>query len=56
VIIKNVSGKVRFFRVWGNPDAALQNHLRQALFLSDGHKVRSLTLSPDSVTVKQVVG
>jgi len=51
---KKVRGKVYFFGVWEDPDAALQNYLRQAPDLHAGRQPRSSTLSEDRPTVKQV--
>jgi hypothetical protein len=52
---KKVRGRVRSFGVWDDPDAALQNYLLQAPDLHAGREAHLLTLSADSVTVKQVV-
>ena len=51
---KKIRGKVHFFGVWEDPDAALQNYLRVAEYLHAGRQPRSGTLPEDSVTVKQV--
>jgi len=50
---KKIRGKVHFFGVWEDSDAALQNYLRVAEDLHAGRQPRSATLPEDSVTVKQ---
>jgi len=49
---KKIRGKVHFFGVWEDPDAALQNYLRVAEALHAGRKPREESISPDALTVK----
>ena len=51
---KKIRGKVHFFGVWDDSDAALQNYLRVAEDLHAGRQPRSSTLPEDGPTVKQV--
>ena len=51
---KKIRGKVHFFGVWGDPNAALANYLRVAADLHAGRQPRSSTLSGEAVTVKDV--
>jgi len=50
---KKIRGKLHFFGVWDDPDAALERYLRVATDLHAGRELRSPTLSADAVTVKQ---
>jgi hypothetical protein len=49
---KKIRGRVHFFGVWEDPDAALQNYLRVAEALHAGRKPREESISPDALTVK----
>jgi hypothetical protein len=51
---KKIRGKLYFFGVWDDPDAALEKYLRVAADLHAGREPRSPTLSADAVTVKQI--
>ncbi|MBL7132472.1 MAG: tyrosine-type recombinase/integrase [Phycisphaerae bacterium] len=51
---KKIRGKMYFFGVWENPDAALQNYLRAAEALHAGRRPREESLSPNTLTVKDV--
>jgi len=50
---KKIRGKVCFFGVWEDPQAAVQNYLRVAADLHAGRQPRP-TISLDGVTVKEV--
>jgi hypothetical protein len=51
---KKIRGEVRFFGIWEEPEAALENYLRVAADLHGGREPRSSTISADGVTVKQL--
>jgi hypothetical protein len=51
---KKIRGKIRFFGVWDEPDAALENYLRVASDLHAGRNPVSSNLSPGGVTVKDM--
>lgn len=51
---KKIRGKVHFFGVWGDPNAALANYHRVAADLHAGRQPTPLTLSADNVMVKDV--
>lgn len=51
---KKIRGKIHFFGVWEDPDAALQNYLRVAADLHAGREPPSVRLPAEGVTVKQV--
>ena len=51
---KKIRGKIRFFGVWDEPDAALENYLRVASDLHAGRNPVSSNLSSGGVTVKDV--
>ena len=51
---KKIRGKLYFFGVRDDPDAALERYLRVATDLHAGREPRSPTLSADAVTVKQL--
>ena len=51
---KKIRGKLHFFGVWEDTDAALEKYLRVATDLHAGREPRSPTLSADAVTVKQI--
>jgi len=51
---KKIRGKVHFFGVWADPQAALDNYLRVAADLHAGRKPRESTLAGPGVTVKGV--
>ena len=49
---KKIRGKVHFFGVWSDPQAALDSYLRVAADLHAGRQPQQATLSPGLVTVK----
>jgi integrase len=51
---KKIRGKIRFFGIWEEPEAALENYLRVAADLRAGREPRSSTLSAEGLTVKQL--
>jgi len=51
---KKIRGKIRFFGIWEEPEAALENYLRVAADLHAGREPRSSTISAEGLTVKQV--
>jgi integrase len=51
---KKIRGKVHFFGVWADPQAALDQYRRVAADLHAGKQPQMSTLSPDGVTVKDV--
>ena len=51
---KKIRGKLYFFGVWDDPDAAVERYLRVATDLHAGREPRSPTLPADVVTVKQI--
>src|ERR1035437_3314661 len=51
---KKIRGKVHFFGVWADPQAALDHYLRVADDLHAGRKPRESTLAGPDVTVKGV--
>jgi len=51
---KKICGRVRFFGVWTDPEAAVQRYYAQAGDPHAGREPRSSTLSPDELTVKNV--
>ena len=51
---KKIRGKVRFFGVWADPQAALERYLRAAADLRAGRRPRQTTLPGEEVTVKDL--
>ena len=51
---KKIRGKVHFFGVWEDPDAALENYLRVAEDLHAGRQPQQGTISADGPNVKQM--
>jgi integrase len=51
---KKIRGKIRFFGIWEEPDAALENYLRVAADLHAGREPRPSTVSAECLTVKQL--
>ena len=51
---KKIRGKPHFFGVWADPQAALDNYLRVVADLHAGKQPPQATLSPDTVTIKDV--
>ncbi len=51
---KKIRGKVHFFGVWENPQAALQQYLKVAADLHAGRQSRTSTLARGGVLVKDV--
>jgi len=51
---KKIRGKIRFFGIWEEPEAALDNYLRVAADLHAGREPRSSTISSEGLTVKQL--
>jgi len=51
---KKIRGKIRFFGIWEEPEAALENYLRVAADLHAGREPRSSTISAEGLTVKQL--
>jgi integrase len=51
---KKIRGKLHFFGVWDNPEAALQKYLCAAADLHAGRQPRPCTLSEEGPTVKQL--
>jgi len=51
---KKIRGKVRFFGVWADPQAALDRYLRAAADLRAGRRPRQTTLPGEEVTVKDL--
>lgn len=49
---KKIRGKIHFFGVWEDPDAALDAYLRVANGLHAGRKPRMSTISGDGLSVK----
>jgi hypothetical protein len=49
---KKIRDKIRFFGIWEEPEAALENYLRVAADLHAGREPRSSTLSAEGLTVK----
>jgi len=50
---KKIRGKVHFFGVWGDPQAALDNYLRVAADLHAGRLPQPVNLQPEGPTVKE---
>ena len=51
---KKIRGKIRFFGIWAEPEAALENYLRVAADLHAGREPRPSTVSAEGLTVKQL--
>ena len=51
---KKIRGKIHFFGIWEEPEAALENYLRVAADLHAGREPRPSTLSAEGLTVKQL--
>ncbi len=51
---KKIRGKLHFFGVWADHEAALDNYLRVAADLHAGRQPRQANLYPDGVTVKEM--
>ena len=51
---KKIRGKIQFFGVWDNPEAALEKYLSQAANLHAGRQPAFHNLSSDDPTVKEV--
>ena len=51
---KKIRGKIHFFGVWEDPQAALEQYLYQAEDLHAGRQPRASSLSPDRLVVKDV--
>lgn len=51
---KKIRGKVHFFGVWADPDAAHQAYLASAADLHAGRLPQLSRLSPDNLTVKDI--
>jgi len=51
---KKIRGKIHFFGVWIDPEAAHQRYLREGADLHAGREPRPETLSPGAATVKDV--
>ncbi|MBP7937738.1 MAG: hypothetical protein KA354_24120 [Phycisphaerae bacterium] len=51
---KKTRGKVHFFGVWADPEAALKRYLALAADLHAGHQRQISKLSPEGLTVKEV--
>jgi len=51
---KKVRGKIYFFGVWENPNAALEHYLRIAEDLHSGRQPRPTTISAEGLTVKEL--
>jgi len=52
---KKIRGKLYFFGVWDNPEAALQSYLRAAADLHAGRQPHPCTLSAEGPTVKPAI-
>ena len=51
---KKILGRIHFFGVWADPQAALDNYLRVAADLHAGRQPHASTLSDGGITVKEV--
>ena len=51
---KKIRGKIHFFGVWGNPQAALDNYLRIAADLHSGRQPQTPNIAANEFTVKDV--
>ena len=51
---KKIRGKIHFFGIWGEPQAALAAYLQVAADLHAGRQPRQVTRSPETATVKAI--
>ena len=51
---KKIRGKVHFFGVWADPQAALNTYLRLAADLHAGRQPQQTTLAGEGLTVKDI--
>ncbi len=51
---KKIRGKIHFFGVWADPEAALANYHHVAADLHAGHQPQAINLPEGAVTVKTI--